>query len=151
MASDQSILALIGTDSDPNVVAPSRAIDAQHPTIIGPGLSGPRNAQQLTVQRDTRPLAFDELAFQRSLGMEVFARNPAGRYMVFYENTAAGGGLSSRLPGLPLQQGQRPSPVGPAQLAGNFGGIQAPVVLPAARTVYYTASPGVGYGVYGDW
>lgn len=126
----------------------SNQIRVAVPTIIGDGNAGPPNRQGIQIQRDALPIAADELAFQRSLGMEVRARHAAGRY--FHQNgdfTAAGAGLADRLPGLPLQAGQKPSVLGPTQLAGNFTGIRPVSVLPPAQTVLYTATPQVGY----DW
>lgn len=151
MASDQTIQQLVAQSQafdDAYNIGASDRIRVAVPTIIGDGNAGPPNRQGIQIQRDAIPIAADELAFQRSLGMEVRARHAAGRY--FHQNgdfTAAGAGLADRLPGLPLQAGQKPSVLGPTQLAGNFRGIRPVSVLPPAQTVYYTATPQVGY----DW
>lgn len=143
--------ALIGAYAEEQLDIPvSNLINVQPPTVIGDGLAGPRNRQQLMIYRDTRPIAADELAFQASLGMQVIARHSAGRYFFLSpEYTPAGSGLRSRLPGLPLQPGLP----GPRQLAtpgmqpATHGRVRGPRVLPPARTVVFTATPYVGY----DW
>jgi hypothetical protein len=143
--------ALIGTYAEEELDIPvSNLINVQPPTQIGDGLAGPRNRQQLMIYRDTRPIAADELAYQASLGMEVIARHRAGRYFFLSpEFTPGGSGLANRLPGLPLEGGLP----GPRQI--NTPGMQArahnrnrgPRVLRPAQTVYFTATPYVGY----DW
>lgn len=143
MASDQTVSALLGQQVDDLYnTPPSNARNIAVPTQIGDGLAGPRNVQHLQIYRDPLPIAADELAFQRSLGMEVTARHRAGRYFFLLDEMQVGGaGLSSELPGLPLQPGL-PGPRGPYPTWRN--GVPAPEVLPPARTVYYTATPAVG-------
>lgn len=151
MASDQTINMLLGQSvADDYTIDPvgRRNDHVLAPTQIGDGLAGPRNVQHLMIYRDAIPIAADELAFQRSLGMEVIARHRAGRYFLLNPGMQVGGaGLDSALPGLPLQAGQKPSKFGPGQLSGQHHGIRPAEVLPPAQTVYYTATQQVGY----DW
>jgi hypothetical protein len=151
MASEQSISALLGTQIDAQYSIPrvGRRNDViVDPTQIGDGLAGPLNVQHLVIYRDPRPIAADELAFQKSLGMEVIARHRAGRYFFLTPEFQVGGaGLDAELPGMPLQGGQGPTPWQPGQLAGQHYGIRPTEVLPPAQTVMYTATPQVGY----DW
>ena len=151
MASEQSISALLGQQVDDRYSIARVGRRNDHPlapTQIGDGLAGPRNVQHLVIFRDARPIATDELAFQRSLGMEVIARHRAGRYFFLNPNMQVGGaGLDAELPGLPLQGGQSPSPLSPLQRGQSTSGIRPTEVLAPAQTVYYTATPQVGY----DW
>ena len=152
-ATDAQIQALGGqlVDDRYNVPA-SNQIKVQVPTQIGDGLAGPRSVQRLNIYRDALPIAADELAFQKSLGMEVIARRAAGRYFFLNPDFTVGGpGLDAALPGLPLQAGQMPSPLGPLQLGVDRRGLPPPEVLPPAQTVYYTASPYVGYTSDYEW
>lgn len=151
MASDQAITQLVtgGLENTPNFRGRQVAV----PTQIGDGLAGPRNIQHLQIQRDAIPIAADELAFQRSLGMEVIARHRAGRYFFINPDFQVGGpGLDGSLPGLPLQGGlPGPSPMSPLQRGAGRTGTRGAQVIPPARTVYYTATPQVGYNVGPDW
>ena len=151
MATDQSVTALLGQQVDDRYsIAPvGRRNDVKvNPSQIGDGLAGPRNVQHLVIYRDPRPIAADELAFQRSLGMEVIARHRPGRYFFLTPEFQVGGsGLDGSFPGMPLQAGQAPSPLSPLQRGARTAGIRPQEVLAPAQTVYYTATPQVGY----DW
>lgn len=150
MASAESVVALLGQVQN---TPPSRARNVAIPTVIGDGLAGPRNVQHLQIFRDALPIAADELAFQRSLGMEVIARHRAGRY--FIENptfTAGGAGLDPGLPGMPLVAGlPGATPFSKVNRGYGQAGVRGAQVLPPARTVYYTATPQVGYYGGSDW
>ena len=150
MASDAIVEALGGQAVDDLYnVPPSNAKRVLHPTQIGDGLAGPRNVQHLQIFRDALPIAADQLAFQAALGMEVTARHRAGRYFLLNPDMTAGGaGLDASLPGLPLHAGlPGPTPFSPGQLSAWHHGIRPAEVLAPAQTVYYTATPDVGY----DW
>jgi len=145
MATDQLIATLVGEQAAAWQIPPSVARDIAVPSQIGDGLAGPRNVQHLMIARDAIPIAADELAYQRSLGMEVTARHRAGRYFFLRPEMQVGGpGLSPELPGLPLQPGL-PGPRRPQIPATQYHGIPPTQVLPPAQTVYYTATPQVGY------
>lgn len=117
---------------------------------IGPGLVGPVNEQQLQIYRDDRPIATDELGMQGPFRLMIgkYGRQPAGR--TFPLNIDGwNAGLDQGMPGLvPVQDVLQLSPFGPDQDPGWYDGNPAPEVLPGARTVFYTASPEVGWEGY---
>jgi hypothetical protein len=127
---------------------PERSILYVPQTIIGDGLAGPVNDQMLMIGRDTRPLAVDELGKQGPFQLEIgkWARHRAGR--MFPLNYDWGAGLDPSLPeaGMPLEEGAVPSVLSPEQSPDGWLGVPPVEIIADAHTVYYTASPNVGWG-----
>jgi hypothetical protein len=130
---------------------PGRGVEYIPQVTMGDGLAGPLNIQQLQIQRDDRPIAVDELGrqgpFQLAQGM--IARIRAGHEFPLnyeYGPAALDNGMVERVP---EQDAQTFAPYGPDQSAAwGYDGTYPPEVLPSARTVFYTASPNVGWDGY---
>jgi hypothetical protein len=148
MASDQLISALTGTDTAGRYGSSlERPALVEPPVVIGNGDSGPRSINRFVVWEDPLPIPANELAYQASLGMPVTGRKAAGRYMPLNNDFAQD--LDSSFP--PDQFGPgRPGPAMPQQ-PWIERGVQGAQVIPAARTVYNTASVNVGYGSGDGW
>jgi hypothetical protein len=155
----QDVRDLIGEDlrSDPlgeNMAGdplagyiPERTILFVPQVQLGPALVGPPNDQPLEIYRDDRPIATDELGMQGPFIWRKLARRSAGR--TFPLNYEWGATLDPQLPGmLPEQQTRGPSPLSPGQDPLLHDGVQPVEVLPTTRTVWYTASPDVGWVGY---
>ena len=140
--STQSVYDLLGEDvvEDYGFI-PERPVLVFSETQIGDGLAGPDNDQPLQIFRDNRPLAVDELGMGR---ISKLARHRAGRSVPL--NLDWGAGLDMTLPGrVPRQDVRRASPLYPGQDPAAHEGIHPPEVIAAPDTVYYTATPQVGW------
>lgn len=159
--SAQTVRDLIGEDlrSDPlgedmagSLTAgyiPGRDVRYLPPVQLGDGLAGPPNQQQLKIYRDARPIATDELGMQGPFYLRIgaIARHRAGRS--FPLNYQWGAGLDPTLPGrVPTQESRELSPFGPGMLPDTHAGVAPVELTPTARTVYYTATPMVGWQGY---
>ncbi|HWD76349.1 MAG TPA: hypothetical protein VG371_14505 [Solirubrobacteraceae bacterium] len=160
--STQSVIDLLGEDlaggslgenliTDDLIAGyiPERAVVYQPPMQLGDGLAGPLNDQQLYIGRDDRPIATDELGMQGPfmLSIGAIARHRAGRS--FPLNLDWNEGLDDTLPGLiPEDAGYRAAPLSPGGLPGAHDGVPAVELVENPRTVFYTASPSVGWAGY---
>jgi len=158
--STQSVMDLIGEDLvgdtlgedrvGPDLYAgyiPERAIVHVPPMQLGDGLAGPINDQPLQIFRDDRPLAVDELGMQGPFTGPKLARHRAGRQ--FPLNYEWGDWFDPTLPGrVPTQDTRRPSPLSPGEAASAHDGVPATELIGPARTVYFTATPQVGWDGY---
>lgn len=113
---------------------------------IGDGLAGPPNEQHLQIFRDNRVIATDELGMQGPFTWEKLARHRAGRtFPLNYEWDTA---LARPLTGMvPEQDARYPSPIDPSEYELKDG-FTPTEVLPNPSTVFYTASPDVGWPGY---
>lgn len=129
---------------------PDKTVLFAAPTVIGDPAAGPENEQQLVIYRDTRPIAADELGVQGPflLRQGAIARRKEGRR--FPLNLDWGGGLAHHPPDVdqPLQDTRRLSPFSPGQLPDAHQGVASPELTPTARTVWWTATPQVGWDGY---
>lgn len=119
------------------------------PTQIGDGLAGPPNQQDLVIFRDDRPIATDELGMQGPWNLDIgkVARHRAGRQFPLNEGWNAG--LDDTNPGLvPQQDALLPSVFDPSQSPEWYVGDPPAELGPTARTVYFTATPQVGWTGY---
>lgn len=117
---------------------------------LGDGLAGPPNDQPLQIFRDNRVIATDELGMQGPfhLSTSAVARHRAGR--MFPLNYEWDDALDQTLPGrVPAQDVLRPSVLSPGEQPAWHDGVPPVEVLPAAHTVYFTATPQVGWQGYG--
>lgn len=128
---------------------PDRSLVHVPQAQIGDGLAGPINDQPLQIFRDNRVIATDELGMQGPFHLEQgkIARHRAGRtFPLNYDWDTA---LNRPLTGRPPEQDTRyPSPLSPGQLPGAHDGFMPVEVLPNPNTVFYTASPSVGWEGY---
>lgn len=162
MTAAQSVADLIGEplpagslgvdQDDPGLIAgyiPERNIDYLPPTQIGDGLAGPDNVQLLFIGRDRRPLAVDELGMQGPfvLMWTAIARHRAGRSFPYQDDFSDGIDLGAA-ERAPIQDALRPAVFTPGMLPPAHAGEQPVELTPNARTVYYTASPDVGWDGY---
>lgn len=133
---------LLGDDVvDEYGFVPDRAIVIVSNVQIGDGLAGPENDQPLQIFRESRPLAVDELGMGH-LGK--LARHRAGRSVPL--NYTFGAGLDPVLPGRPPEQDVlHPSVFGPGQDPAWHDGFPGAQVIRNVHTVYYTATPQVGW------
>ncbi|HET9721122.1 MAG TPA: hypothetical protein VFP55_13660 [Solirubrobacteraceae bacterium] len=126
---------------------PERALLHIPPVQLGDGLAGPENDQPLQIFRDTRPLAVDELGMQGPFQDPKLARHRAGRQ--FPLNDQWNAGLDQTLPGrVPTQDSLHPSPLYPGQDPDYYPGVPPTEVLASPRTVFFTATPQVGWEGY---
>lgn len=128
---------------------PDRSIVHIPQMQLGDGLAGPPNDQQLQIFRDNRPIATDELGLQGPffLPQMAIARHRAGR--TFPLNYEWDGGFDpSMLERAPEMDARHLSPLSPGQLPDFHDGVPPVEVLPSPRSVYYTASPNVGWQGY---
>lgn len=128
---------------------PERSIVHVPLTQIGDGLAGPVNEQNLVIYRDERPLAVDELGMQGPFHLEIskYARHRAGR--AFPLNYDYGAGFDPAMYEREFVQDMlNPSPLNPGQLPDAHDGVSPVEVLGSANTVFYTASPNVGWEGY---
>lgn len=141
----------LGEDMTGNLISgyiPERTVEFSPLTQIGDGLAGAPNEQHLQIFRDDRPIATDELGVNGPFVIEwrKLAHHSAGRsFPLNYGWTA---GLDQTNPGLLPRNPDSslyPSPLYWGQDPDSFGGMAPVEVLPAAHTVYYTASPNVGW------
>ena len=116
---------------------------------IGDGLAGPPNDQSLEIFRDTRPIATDELE-GLPFHISKVARHRAGR--TFPLNFGYGAWFDNHFPGQLADLNYRnarnsrgPSPLYPGQNPASHQGVAAAEVIPGVNTVYYTATPEVGW------
>jgi hypothetical protein len=140
--STQSVADLVGEEvvQDYGFI-PARDVVVIPPLQLGDGLAGPENDQPLQIFRDTRPLSVDELGAGH-LGK--LARHRAGRYMPY--NLTWGAWFDPHLPGRPPEQDAlHPSPLYPGQDPAAHEGVPATEVVRNPRTIFYTASPEVGW------
>lgn len=118
--------------------------------ILGPPLVGPVNDQQLQIYRDNRPIATDELGMQGPFQLDInkYGRHSAGR--TFPLNLEWNAGVDqSMYERVPEQDSALSSPYDPSQLPDwGYAGNPAVEVIPGARTVFYTATPNVGWDGY---
>jgi hypothetical protein len=142
MARTDSVADLIGEDVVTDYAfVPDRAVVVITNVQLGDGLAGPPNDQPLQILRDDRPLPVDELGVGH-LGK--VARHRAGRS--FPLNYAWGLGVDQTLPGRPPQMDTlHPSPLYPGQSPDAHDGVPAPEVIRNPHTVFYTATPQVGW------
>ena len=137
--STQSVLDLIGDEGYDFV--PNRSVVVMPPVQLGDGLAGPENDQALQIFRDDRPLAVDELGMGH-LGK--LARHRAGRYLPL--NYEYGAWFDNSLPGRPPVEDHRtPSPLYWGQSPEAHDGVPATEVIRNPRTVFFTATPQVGW------
>lgn len=118
-------------------------------TIMGDGLAGPPNDQQLQIYRDDRPIATDELGMQGPFVLDQgrLARHRAGRE--FPLNMEWNAGIDDTNPGLvPQQDALLPSVFDPSQSPSWYVGDPPAELTPTARSVYFTATPTVGWDGY---
>jgi hypothetical protein len=114
---------------------------------LGDGLAGPPNDQPLQIFRDDRPIATDELGQQGPFMWEKLARHRAGR--AFPLNFEWNAGIDQHLPGrAPVEDHRTMSPWYWGQEPDAHDGMLPPEVLPNPHTVFYTASPNVGWAGY---
>lgn len=130
---------------------PGRSIEFIPPMQLGDGLAGPPNDQQFQIYRDNRPIPADSVGMLVGGGpshLGIVARHRAGRqFPLNYEWNA---GLDQGFPGmLPQQDALYPSPLYWGQAPGAHDGVPPTELLPPTRTVFYTASPRVGWAGYG--
>ena len=127
----------------PELTLPDRGIVHQPTIVIGDGVAGAPNSQPFQIFRDERPIAADELQ-GLPYHQSKLARHP--RDLPLNPGWGpAGIDPMQPLPGLPLQQGQRPGPFGPQQNPALKAGVAAPEVLANPRTVLYTGTGDVGW------
>lgn len=129
---------------------PDRSIVHVPAVQLGDGLAGPPNDQQLVIARDNRPIATDELGQQGPWNLNMagkLARHRAGRqFPLNYEWNA---GLDQSNPGLvPQEDALLPSVFDPSQSPSWYVGDPPAELTPTARTVYFTATPTVGWEGY---
>lgn len=143
----------LGVDQDdPTLIAgyiPGRTVDYLPPTQIGDGLAGPPNQQILYIGRDNRPLAVDELGMQGPfvLPWTAVARHRAGRSFPLNPDWDHGIDLGAA-ERASIQDARVLSPFTPGMLPQDHAGVPPVELTPNARTVYYTASPDVGWQGY---
>ena len=129
---------------------PEQIVDFVPQTVIGPPVIGPLEDQQFVIYRDVRPIAADELGQQGPWVMlsRAIARRAAGRTFPF--NLEFGpAGLDTTFPGRPpTQDTLHPSPLSPLQEPQAHVGLPPVEVLGPVETIYYTASPNVGWAGY---
>lgn len=127
---------------------PDRSLVYVPPVQLGDGLAGPENDQALQIFRDNRVIATDELGRQGPFADgPKLARHRAGRN--FPLNLEWGAFFDTSLPGLaPEQDALVPSPLYWGQDPDAHDGVPPVEVLPGAKTVFYTASPNVGWTGY---
>lgn len=140
--STDSVYGLLGEDvvEDYGYV-PERSVVFVPQLVIGDPAAGPENDQPLQIFRDTRPLAVDELGMGH-LGK--LARRAEGRTMPL--NDDWGDWFDPSLPGrAPRQDTLHPSVFGPGQNPDSYDGVSPPQLIRNPHTVYYTATPQVGW------
>lgn len=126
---------------------PERVVEHVPQMQLGDGLAGPPNDQALQIFRDNRVIATDELGMQGPFTGQKLARHRAGR--MFPLNYGWGDNLDPSLPGLEvLQDVLVPSKLSPGQQAAAHDGVPPVEVLGSARSVYFTATPQVGWAGY---
>lgn len=120
---------------------PDRAVAFVPQVVLGDPAAGPPNDQPLQIFRDTRPLAVDELGMGH---LTKVARRAEGR--TFPLNDDWGDWFDTSLPGRAPQQDTRTnSPLSPGQDPAAHAGVHPPEVIRNPHTVYYTATPWVGW------
>lgn len=126
------------------------SVEFAAPTVIGPPTVGPDNQQQLEIYRDNRVIPADELGMQGPflLRQGAIAKRPEGRR--FPLNIEYGpAGLDTSLPGLvPIEMAAILAPFSPGQLPASQPGVSAPEVIGPVQTIYWTATPQVGWQGY---
>jgi len=129
---------------------PDRSILLFVPTQLGDGLAGPVNEQNLEIYRDNRVIAADELGMQGPWNLEIgkFARHRAGRNFPLNYDWIDDSQVA--LPGLvPEQDARIPSPLqDPGEYPIDHAGFTPVEVITNPTTVFYTASPDVGWEGY---
>lgn len=114
---------------------------------LGDGLAGPPNDQQLQIQRDNRPIAVDELGMQGPFMWTKVAHIRAGR--MFPLNYEWDDALDQVYPGrVVMEDVLHPSPLSPGQQAAAHDGVPPVEVMRHAHTVFFTATPAVGWEGY---
>lgn len=142
--STQSVIDLLGDELGGTPPRLEREVAYIPMMQLGDGLAGPENDQPLEIFRDTRVLAVDELGMGH-LGK--LARHRAGR--AFPLNEEWGAWFDPDMPGRPpTQDTLRPSPLYPGQSPSWHDGVAAPEVIRGPGTVFFTATPQVGWEGY---
>jgi len=156
----QSITDLLGEQLEPGSLGenlngedltagyiPERSFDFIPELQIGPPLIGPVNDQLLQIWRDDRPIATDELGMQGPFTWHKLAARSAGRTVPLNDEWGPAN-LDPGMPGL-LPTGPNdsrfPSPLYWGQDPPAHRGYDAPAVVANPWTVYYTATPQVGW------
>lgn len=125
---------------------PERNVEFVPLTMLGPPLVGPPNEQLFEIYRDRRPIPADEIGMQGPFMWRKIASHSAGR--VFPLNLEWNAGIDQSLPGRPAttpQDSRWPTPLGPGQLPHAHAGFAPVEIVDSPWTVYYTASPNVGW------
>lgn len=130
-----------------NGFIPERDVEFVPLTIIGPPHVGAPNEQLFEIYRDNRPIPADEIGMQGPFTWKKVASHSAGRVFPLNENFGPIGidrTFPGRVPTGPSDS-RYPSPFNPGMLPATHAGFSPVEIVDNPWTVYYTASPNVGW------